>query len=367
MEFVGDITEPDYAAERAAAEWVLSAGGRVVVRVGDDRREGHQPSDLPKEPFTLVWINLAGPESGPFTTDGIQRLCKLRHLERIGLSEQRSALELLQQLPEQSAIHTLFAPGSKTNDAVLAACVRCLPGLKHLQILGGRFSDAGFQQLLKLQQLVSVNLYDTELTDARLAQVATLPALSHLQLTVNPQLTANGLRSLTKCPRLQHLELGLEVGAAGAEIAATLPHLKNLSAYADQLSDQSALALQDKLTLLRLQGTDGGKQPLSRELTERISKMKSLEELNFIFLSDPRTPLVNFTSIDPKAITALTSLPKLSTIVFEGCAIDDANLLQLADLKPLRSLTLAITKVTPAGLAKFRAARPDVTVDGNIQ
>lgn len=362
-----DVAETDFAAERAAAEWVLSVGGNVAVRVGEQRTMVSQPSDLPKEPFTLVEINLGLAESGPFTTDGIQRLSKLRHLEEIILSERHSALELLQQLPEQSAIHGLFSPGSKTNDAVLAACVRCLPGLKFLQIHSGRFSDAGFQQLQKLQQLGYLNLYDTELTDARLAQVAMLPALYNLQLTSNPKLTANGLRSLTKCPRLQHLDLGLEVGDAGAAVAASLPHLKELAAYALQLSDQSALALQDKLTLLRLQGTDDTKQPLSHELTERISRMKPLEELNFIYLSNPRSTLVTFSTVDPEAITALASLPKLSRIVFEGCAIDDANLMQLADFKPLRSLTLATTKVTPVGLAKFKAARPNVTVVDDIK
>jgi hypothetical protein len=65
---------------------------------------------------------------------------------------------------------------------------------------------------------------------------------------------------------------------------------------------------------------------------------------------------------DDASLAKVAALPRLEALVVQGTAVTDAGLTALVGAKSLCSLDLKGPKVTAAGLAKFRQARPDVTL-----
>ena len=75
--------ETNFEAERKAAEWVLSLGGKL--RVEDDVRDIMNPKDLPKGPFRLTHVRRNSDERVNNTSLAVFKDCK--HLERIDFGD----------------------------------------------------------------------------------------------------------------------------------------------------------------------------------------------------------------------------------------------------------------------------------------
>ena len=73
-----------------------------------------------------------------------------------------------------------------------------------------------------------------------------------------------------------------------------------------------------------------------------------------------------FNNIDLPALSELAKLDHLTSIRFKSMPLTDEGLSRLANLTSLKPVTLFATQVTPASLAKFQAARPDVAVDSDL-
>ena len=78
-----DGLEINYAAEREAAEWVLSIGGSVTVLARDGREIPFEAGRLPEQDFSVRDILVDG--SPELSTTGFEKLCRCRALERIGV------------------------------------------------------------------------------------------------------------------------------------------------------------------------------------------------------------------------------------------------------------------------------------------
>jgi hypothetical protein len=62
------------------------------------------------------------------------------------------------------------------------------------------------------------------------------------------------------------------------------------------------------------------------------------------------------------ATTEMLENDTVEVVMIDGLPMTDSQLAQLTALKRLRELGLRNTKVTPAGIARFQQARPDVTL-----
>ena len=206
-----------------------------------------------------------------------------------------------------------------------------------------------------------LNLGNTGETDRQLTHIATLLDLNGLVLVDNVDLTAVGIRWLSSLPQLR--QIGFFNADESVVIAATeLPHLTSLEVGVVEFTDKVVDSLAtSRITKLSLNGNVPVSkwQPLNREFCQRLSRLKQLDSLRLVFFRDHEAK----PAIEPGAIATLATLPQLKELVVEGVPLTDDDLLILTEFKALRQLTLANTKVTAAGLAKFKAARPNVSVE----
>ena len=120
---------------------------------------------------------------------------------------------------------------------------------------------------------------------------------------------------------------------------------------------------------------------------ENIQELRPMKSLERLFVASP-----GGWEVSEAQVTLLTSLPQVTqlqfsllkfdtdrlrvlsqanhvtSLGFENCLFTDEALMTLTAAKGLRSLTLqSCREVTAVGLAKFRAARPDVQVESDIR
>ncbi|MCL4207556.1 MAG: hypothetical protein KJ000_34155 [Pirellulaceae bacterium] len=187
------------------------------------------------------------------------------------------------------------------------------------------------------QEIRSLDLGDTDVTDKTLKQVAELSNLRKLDLR-NTKVTDKGLKELARLTKLK--ELGLSES---------------------QLSDANLRVLR-KLGLLHcLDQAEGRKRPVSEEEITALSLSRSpvtdaglrelaaLLKLTWLNLSD--------TQVTDAGLECLRGLPRLQRLYLGGTQVTDAGLEHLEGLTELQGLHLAKTSVTDAGLVHLRGLK----------
>ena len=196
--------------------------------------------------------------------------------------------------------------------------IRRLGGLQHLQYLSMIAADS--------------------------AAAAALDSLQQLRILSLDLGQANGgLRTLRNLPELVYLEVHHAGNAAVPEIAA-IPALRVLSLM------KSGIALNDAgleaLAETRLESLSISQADVAGPGFAHLKSVESLRQLSL-------------NTVHPSAIDSLSELPQLQSLHLARL-LDDGRLLKLADLPNLRQVTFyPADGLTDAGLAAFRAARPD--------
>jgi uncharacterized membrane protein/mono/diheme cytochrome c family protein len=128
---------------------------------------------------------------------------------------------------------------------------RVQAGSTPLKGIGGVFGDQQLALLAPLaQNIVWLDLGNTKLTDAGLAQVAAMPNLVRLHLQ-NTAVTDAGLAQLGKLAHLEYLNLyGTAVTDAGLAQLAPLKHLRSLYLWQTKATEAGAKALRERLPAL---------------------------------------------------------------------------------------------------------------------
>ena len=114
------MPKPDYAAERAAAEWVLNRGDEVCVRRDDQEKRIRRLAELPPQPFVVTQINLL--KVIPISAEGIQRLSKLTQLEDVRILGVPNTGDLLKALPDSPSCTFFSPPRSHSRKGWLSHC-----------------------------------------------------------------------------------------------------------------------------------------------------------------------------------------------------------------------------------------------------
>lgn len=289
-----------------------------------------------------------------------------------------------------------------TTDADLAR-VAGVVGLEKLSLAQTRVTDAGLDQLRDLRSLRELDLYFAEFfTDDGMASLRGLVQLERLNLR-GTKVTSRVFESLTHLKALRSLDISYsQIDDAGVELLAELPYLQQLSIGGTRIGvvALSSLKLLQELRHLDVSGmqrVDSGHWGLTlsstvlgelgaienlvslnlsgavlndigadkpglkeerRQTLEGLEKLAGLQKLERLDLS--RTP-VNAAGL--QALRGLTNLRELR--LARATNIDDDAVPRLVEMKSLRVVMLEGTGITVEGLARLRAARPELQFIGS--
>jgi len=327
------LLPPKWDVERSAAEWVLSLGRNVGIRVARQERGIAGSGTLPAENFVLERIDL---RDKPITAADLARLEGL------------------------TSLHVLGLKGCRVGDAGLAH-LKNLTGLSQLDVAGAGISDAGLAHLKDLNQLRFLGLWaNPEVTGAGLSHLAQLTKLEHLDLNAT-RTTNNGLEHLRNLSSLKHLNLdvtavndagmpfiegltnlrvlhlnGCKIGDAGLARLKGLTNLEVLGLDWTLISDAGLTHLEtlSKLTNLGIHGTK-----VSDEGLRHVARLTGLQALH-----------LERSNVSDDGMPFIEGLTNLRALFFAGSKIGDAGLARLKGLTNLEVLGLEGTLITDAGL-----------------
>jgi hypothetical protein len=235
---------------RRAAEWVLSAGGSVTVRVEGKQQRLADASKLPAGPFALVGVDL-------------------RQKKRIGDAD-------LTRLRGLNDLLDLNLKGTRVTDAGMAHLAG--PGkLKVLTLSATRVGDAGLAHLTGLKTLEAIKLADTQTSDAGLKHLKGLSRLVHLDLR-RTALSDDGVAVLKGLKRLGELNLShTRVGDAALLHLAGLSELTFLGLSETRVSD---VGLGRLAAFKRLRALALARTPISDAGLVHLQKLTQLRSLD---------------------------------------------------------------------------------------
>jgi serine/threonine protein kinase/Leucine-rich repeat (LRR) protein len=352
----------DADADRGAAVWVLSIGGKIKIRRDGQESPIQAIKDIGAAPFELLTVDLTGNKK--VDDKGLAHLEGLIHLRVLRLRTTPIGNAELGHLKGLANLTTLDLYATKVNDDGLVHLKR-LTNLTELQLFGLHVSSAGLVHLKGLANLTQLDLSYTELTD--LEPLKNLGKLTHLRLLRSPVSNA-GLKHLRGLTNLTHLVLHkTNVDDAGLVHLKGLTKLQELSLAELRVTDAGMKHLKGltQLTSLQLHLTQVGDAGLDNlkgltKLTELSLYSTPVSDRGLVHLKG----LSNLTMLDltttrvsDAGLVHLTGLTKLTTLYLYQTRINGTGLRNLVHL-PLRTIRLWNSRVSPSGFAMLRSIFP---------
>jgi Leucine-rich repeat (LRR) protein len=379
--------KPD--ADRKVAEWVLSVGGAVTIRVERQERAVGKLTDLPKGAFQLVGVVLSEQQRvGDADLAHLEGLTKLAQLDLTGTRVGDAGLVHLEGLTNLKVLNLY---GTSVGDGGLVHLKRLID-LKELSLKGTKVRDGGLVHLKGMTNLVDLHLHNTWVGDAGLVHLKGLTNLRSLFLA-HTQVSDAGLEYLQGLTKLQDLSLeATKVSDAGLEYLTGITQLRRLSLPGTRVSDaglQHLLALKN-LTNLNLRGARisakglerlrvpfptadgwepnreaalavlglGGAVHVRPEGSREDRPVKGAADLPKEYFRLTRASLAGVGKPLGDALGKLAALTdpefdRLEALDLSDSAVTDADLQRLGPLVGLNELSLARTQVA-AGLAHLK-------------
>jgi len=237
-----------------------------------------------------------------------------------------------------------------------------LPNLAKLNLSLTRISDHGLQQLKDAPAITDLNLYSAELiTDAGLSVLKGWKHLKRLSVR-GTKITDTTLQHLSGISTLESLDAGYaQITDVGLELLTPLTNLRELAIGGNKLTDAGLQSLRQLPGLIDLdlsgaERTDSGLWSVS--LTEpgldAIATLRNLRHLR-----------LNGTLVSSRGIGRLAALTKIEWLDLEGCQrIADDVVPMLAAFRNLQRVDLAGTRVTDKGIAALQRANPKCKILG---
>jgi Leucine-rich repeat (LRR) protein len=240
---------------------------------------------------------------------------------------------------------------SWATDSDLAELAR-LPELRKLDLSLSRISDRGLRGLRAAPKIEELNLYFAEqVTDEGMSIVKGWKHLKKLNVR-GTKITDNTLEFLASVPTLESLDIGFaEVTDVGLDRLTSLPNLRELTIAGNKLTDVGVHLLRQlpQLTYLDIGGsqrTDSGLWFVS--LTEAgVESIATLTELKELRLAG--------TAVSARSIQKLKNLGKLERLVLQNCKrVADDSVPVLSSFPQLKVLDVKGTGITEQGASELR-------------
>ncbi|MEX2287437.1 MAG: protein kinase [Planctomycetaceae bacterium] len=356
--------------DRRAAEWVLSLGGRVEVRLAHGNQTVGPGGNLPIEAFQLQQVNLNDKEvpdaalanleglaglvslhlyNTPVTDAGLVHLKGMKNLKELNLLRTKITDAGLTYLKSLNGLVFLSLGRTPVTDDGLAN-LQGLTDLERLDLSHTRVTDACVQRLQSFPKLKDLNLAYTKVTDAGLIRLSGMTSLEGLHLE-GTTVTDTGLQQIQGLKNLRSLNLSdTRVTDAGMAHIGGLTNLEQLDLIAIPLMDAGLKHLQNltKLRILFLQRT----QVSDAGLAQLLPRLTDLE-----VLAMPR-------ATTDAGLAHLKGLTKLYALYLDGSQVTDSGLARIQELLPgLKQIVLSETQVSDAGVERIRGLKQLVRID----
>ncbi len=283
------------AKHRPAAEWVLSAGGEVVVEIDGSRVELQPGANFPAGVVKLLEIDLAARQqikNGDLAN--IAGLSSVTKLTLYGCNQIADAG--LFHLKGLTGLTSLNLLNTKVTDKGLAH-LSGLTKLTFLDLSNTLVKGSGLEDL-NAPDLDNAVLVGLSLQNSQLAHLSRFPKLTRLEI-YRSNLDDVGTRHIAACTSIKVLSIGdTKVTAKGIESLASMTALEHANLWKTGATDASLASLSGLTNLKQLylnetQVTDAG--------LKHLETLTNLESLN-----------VDMTKVTPQGIAALKQkLPKL--------------------------------------------------------
>jgi hypothetical protein len=266
--------------------------------------------------------------------------------------------------------------GTWVTDTDLREIAR-MPYLTHLDLSLTRISDQGMQELKNAPGIVDLNLhYAEQITDEGMSAVKGWKKLRRLNLQ-GTKITDTTLEHVSGISSLESLNISnVQVTDVGIERLAALPNLKELTMGGNKLTDVGVQALRQipALTYLDLSGRQGTDSNLwavsmSEQGLSAVLSLKELRELRLgcaevgIGQEQTRYATVNTMNVTARWLEMMKALSKLEILKMQSCSrVGDDAIPVLASWPSLREVDLKGTAVTEQGLAALRKAKPNCKI-----
>lgn len=293
--------------------------------------------------LTATWV----------TDSDLEAVAHIPTLERLSLAQTRitdAGLERLRQLPKVRELDLYFAEFF-TDDGL--AAIAQWRHLERLNLRGTRITSRAFEHLAQMSALRSLDISYSQIDDSGLELLAELPLLERLSLG-GTRIGLVALAALKLLPALKQLDLSgmqrVDSGHWGLTLSpAVLAELGSL---------ENLVWLNLSGAVLNDIGADRpGLKEEQRQSLEGLEKLTRLTRLAYLDLS--RTPV---STAGLRQLQALPNLRELRLALARN--VDDAAVGVLAGWRSLATVTVEGTAVTPDGVAKLRAARPQLRLLG---
>jgi len=322
-------------------------------------------------------LRLARTDLGEEGLEGLMHLSALEELDLNGCSQIASAAlgDVLEKLKNLKSLDVSYCPGilksswqgkidqletlelcySGVKDSHLSRFTH-LPSLKELNLDSCGCGDWALGHLADncvVPNLTSLDLADTNLTDAGMVHIAKFTKLNKLSLFYC-NISNHGLRHLSSLTNLEVLNLdSRDISDEGLAHLVGLPNLRSLDVFSGRITHYGCIHLSRLTSLESLELCGGG---ISDRGCAHLSSLENLVSLNLsqnehitnrgaaalAALSKLKCLNLSNTRVNSGALRFLSSLTQLKSLAMYGChGIDDSesmNVLQngLPSLKCLR-------------------------------
>jgi Leucine-rich repeat (LRR) protein len=287
--------------------------------------------------------------TGTWVTDAdLAKVAPLRHLKRLDLSHTRisdGGLEHLKPLPEVVELNCYYAE-SITEDGI--AHLGGWKNLQHLNLRGTKVTSKVFEHLAGLTNLRSLDLGFTQIDDEGFEHLAALVRLEKLAIGGN-RLNGRSLTLLKLLPALVDLDVSgiqrVDSGLWGLPL--TGDNLRRIG----QLHPLRSLSLARATLADRGVDRPGHPEAERRELRD-LSQLSALVNLERLDLTGQ--------PVTAEGLKNLALLPKLRELRLGSAPkLDDSAVPLLLSLKPLQTLYISNTSLSPEAQEKLQPLLAD--------
>ncbi|MDP1587826.1 MAG: SUMF1/EgtB/PvdO family nonheme iron enzyme, partial [Prosthecobacter sp.] len=307
--------------EHELATWVIASGGFVDVSFGTPAvsKTIAIASELPRGRFIITKLSVI---CDKVPGNDLSPLASAQDVGDLGLENNmlpdKTCVDLtpLRQMPKL---------GRLTIRDLDAAAVDVIASLTELSALfAGNMPEGSLEKIAKLKQLVAFE---------------------------SPAIIGPGIAALKSCKQLHSLTNGGNPAVSDEDIrllAATLPDLDTLNSGASSSTTSKTIitnaCIPSLLSLKSLSSLTLYSNELDDSVIEPLSKLPKLASLR-----------VSSSKFIGSNLEVLKKFSSLHTLILDGCSVTDDALDVLVQIKGLTKLQFRDTKVTDAGIAKFKA------------
>jgi tRNA A-37 threonylcarbamoyl transferase component Bud32 len=228
------------------------------------------------------------------------------------------------------------------------------PNLKVLDLSATKLTDAGFAELVKLDNIEKLALQDTDMTIDRIRKLKKMKNLHSLYLDNCKNIRDETVVELCRFPKLKFLSLGVTgITKSGIKMLSGCRTLEALVLNSTPCDDQCAEELLELPNLKELQVNDC---PGITDKTVAMVARKKGTKMKSLGLSGTKTTRAT--------VALLASCPNLQELNLGGIPLTDSDLEVISKLKKLESLQLSHTKASDEAIYRTLLSLRKLTQTG---